>query len=62
MNRFPNLTWLLLGDEAGKDIALDRQGAIEDLQVAQNNRQTQAEHKAWKRARALTCEALRMGR
>jgi len=55
--RFPALFSLLTGD-----LERERQRALEDLRFAQHKRQTQAEHAAFKKARALTCEALRLGR
>jgi len=55
--RFPALHSLLTGD-----LEAQRQRALEDLRFAQHKRQTQAEHAAFKKARALTCEALRLGR
>lgn len=54
--RFPALHDLLTGNTSK-----ERQRALEDLKLAQHRRQTQAEHRAWKKARALTCEALRAG-
>lgn len=54
--RFPHLHNLLTGD-----CARERQRAIEDMQVAQAKRQTQAEHRAYLKARALTNEALKAG-
>lgn len=58
--RFPALMETLTGEDA-KRIDAERRRALEDLQLAQHKRQTQAEHKAWKRARELTCDALRLG-
>jgi len=55
--RFPHLHSLLTGD-----LEKERQRAIEDLRFAQHKRQTQAEHRAFQKARSLTCEALRLGR
>ena len=54
--RFPALYDLLVGNTSK-----ERQRALEDLKLAQHRRQTQAEHAAFKKARALTCEALRVG-
>jgi hypothetical protein len=54
--RFPALHDLLTGNTSK-----ERQRALEDLKLAQHRRQTQAAHQAFKKARALTCEALRVG-
>jgi hypothetical protein len=54
--RFPALFHLLTGD-----LEAERRRALEDLKFAQHKRQTQAEHAAFKKARALTCQALRHG-
>lgn len=56
MTRFPYLHSLLTGH-----VERERQRALEDLQFAMHNRQTQAQHKAFKKARAATNEALRQG-
>lgn len=55
--RFPALHALLTGD-----LEAQRQRALEDLRFAQHKRQTQAEHAAFKKARDLTNQALRLGR
>lgn len=55
--RFPYLYALLTGD-----LEAQRRQALEDLRFAQHKRQTQAEHAAFKKARELTNQALRMGR
>lgn len=55
--RFPYLHSLLTGD-----LEAQRRQALEDLRFAQHKRQTQAEHAAFKKARELTNQALRMGR
>lgn len=55
--RFPHLHSLLTGD-----LEAQRRKALEDLQFAQHKRQTQAAHVAYRKARALTNEALRCGR
>ena len=55
--RFPALHNLLTGD-----LEAERRRALEDLKFAQHRRQTQAEHAAFKKAHALTNEALRVGR
>lgn len=54
--RFPVLHALLTGD-----LERERQRAIEDMKLAQHRRQTQAEHAAWKKARELTNQALKVG-
>lgn len=54
--RFPALHNLLTGD-----LEKERQRAIEDMRFAQHKRQTQAEHRAFLKARSLTNEALRVG-
>lgn len=54
--RFPALYALLTGDPEA-----ERRRALEDLKFAQHRRQTQAEHAAFKKARALTNNALEMG-
>ena len=55
--RFPHLHSLLTGD-----LEAERRRALEDLRFAQHRRQTQAEHAAYLKARALTTQALRVGR
>ena len=55
--RFPHLHSLLTGD-----LEAERRRALEDLRFAQHKRQTQAEHAAYLKARALTIQALRVGR
>lgn len=54
--RFPYLHALLTGSVEG-----ERKRALEDLQVAMAARQTQAQHRAFIKARAATNNALRMG-
>ena len=60
--RFPHLTALLVGESPGDDLTAERRRALEDLRLAQHKRQTQAEHAAYLKARALTIQALRVGR
>jgi hypothetical protein len=58
----PHLEWLLIGDKPKpRDIEAERRKVLEDLKLAQHRRQTQAEHRAWKKARELTNQALRVG-
>lgn len=56
-DRFSALHETLTGEKAR-----ERQRAIEDMQIAQHNRQTQAQHAAFKRARRATNDLLRMGK
>lgn len=59
--RMPVLYDTLTGEITG-NVQSARRKALEDVQIAQHNRQTQAAHKAWKKARALTHLALEVGR
>jgi hypothetical protein len=58
--RLPGLYEILTG-EAANNVEAARRRALEDLQFAQHKRQTQAAHAAYRKARALTCDALRLG-
>jgi hypothetical protein len=53
--------WLLGGEQAKEQAVFrERQRALEDVQLAQHARDTRRQHESFKKARAATCDELRI--